>query len=308
MLLKKWLHDYFVFSRRDRWGILALLLLIFLVYWLPRRFARPSSATVEELALVKAATDSLHRQNLSPQAGETGSVRTEALRPFARLFPFDPNTLSLEGWQQLGLRERTARTILNYRGKGGRFRRPEDPQKIWGLPPGFYERVAPLIRLPEQQAAAGYEVPRREAARAGQIERVPPPVDVNRSDSADWIALPGIGERLARRILNFREKLGGFWRIEQVAETYGLPDSTFRAIRPRLVLSGGVRKLPVNTATKEELKNHPYLRWTGANALVNYRTQHGPFKSLDELKNISLFSDSLYQQLLPYLLLEDGER
>jgi competence ComEA-like helix-hairpin-helix protein len=113
--------------------------------------------------------------------------------------------------------------------------------------------------------------------------------------------LPGIGSKLAARIVNFREKLGGFYSVEQVGETYGVPDSTFQKIKNRLVVNSEVRKVNINLATKEELKTHPYIRWQLANAIVEYRNQHGPFKSLEDLKKIVLVDEINFKKIIPYL-------
>ena len=44
-------------------------------------------------------------------------------------------------------------------------------------------------------------------------------VDINTADTTAFISLPGIGSKLAARIVNFRDKLGGFYSIDQVGET-----------------------------------------------------------------------------------------
>ena len=103
--------------------------------------------------------------------------------------------------------------------------------------------------------------------------------------------------------MGFSEKLGGFYSVEQIGETYGLPDSTFQKIKGRLQVGGEIKKMDVNTATKDELKVHPYIRWNLANAIVEYRNQHGVFKSLDELKNIVLIDDVTFNKISHYLSL-----
>jgi competence ComEA-like helix-hairpin-helix protein len=129
-------------------------------------------------------------------------------------------------------------------------------------------------------------------------------IPVNSTDTAALIALPGIGSKLAARIISFREKLGGFYSVEQIGETYGLPDSTFQKIKGRLqVEESTIRKINLNTATKDELKVHPYIRWHLANAIVEYRNQHGSFKSLEELKNIVLIDEAIFAKMIPYLSL-----
>ncbi len=127
-------------------------------------------------------------------------------------------------------------------------------------------------------------------------------IDINLADTSAWIALPGIGSKLASRIVNFREKLGGFYAINQVAETFGLADSTFQKIRSWLKLDQPqLRKININTATLEELKAHPYIRFTLARPIVAYRSEHGPFNRLEDLKKIAAVTEDAFQKMFPYL-------
>lgn len=219
------------------------------------------------------------------------------------LFRFDPNTLDASGWEKLGLQDRTIRTILNYRSKGGHFYKEADLQKIWGLPEGFYEHVKDYIVIAgsRKEDASNHNIFKTSYE---QTEREIAVVDLNKADTSALIALPGIGSKLAQRIVNFRDKLGGFYTAEQVRETYGLPDSTFQKLKPYLLVHGDFKKFNLNTATKEELKTHPYIKWNLANAIVAYRNQHGPFKKLEELKNIMTIDDETYNKIAPYLTIK----
>jgi len=93
--------------------------------------------------------------------------------------------------------------------------------------------------------------------------------------------------------------------VDQVGETWGLPDSTFRLIRPRLVLaSADTRKIPLNTATEEMLQRHPYIRFRLARLIIRYRQEHGPFSEVTDLKRIALVTEELFTKLQPYCSLD----
>ncbi|RMF31225.1 MAG: helix-hairpin-helix domain-containing protein, partial [Bacteroidetes bacterium] len=128
-------------------------------------------------------------------------------------------------------------------------------------------------------------------------------LDINRSSEEDWQRLRGIGPTYARRIVHFREKLGGFSSIEQVGETYNLPDSVFQKIRPHLQPSPIFRPLPLNRADFETLNAHPYIRYRQARFLVRYREQHGPIPNAAAFRKAAygVFSESEIERLLPYL-------
>ena len=129
-------------------------------------------------------------------------------------------------------------------------------------------------------------------------------VEINNSDTTAFIALPGIGSKLAQRIITFRDRLGGFYSIEQIKETYGLPDSTFQKIKPKLLLGNpAVKKININTASLDEMKTHPYLRYALANAIVQYRTEHGNFSAVGDIKKIMAITDDIFNKVSPYLSL-----
>ncbi len=132
----------------------------------------------------------------------------------------------------------------------------------------------------------------------------PKVIDINKADTTVFISLPGIGSKLASRIVTYREKLHGFTSVEQMGETFGLPDSTFQKIKPRLIVTdGGITKININTATPEQLKT-PYINYNLANIIFQYRTQHGPYKNLSDLKKIMLIDNALFNKISPYLTLD----
>jgi competence ComEA-like helix-hairpin-helix protein len=200
----------------------------------------------------------------------------------------------------LGLTEKTGKTIINYVSKGGKFRNPDDLARIYGLRKEVFEKLRPHVRIVDTDPPNRVYT-QKQALPAPGKERTSY-VDINRADSSDWIALPGIGSKLSARIILFREKLGGFHSVSQVGETFGLPDSVFQKILPYLRQGEMVvKKLNINTATLEELSAHPYIRKFTANAIIAYRNEHGPFKQPDELKKIMLIKEEDYRKMYPYL-------
>ena len=296
--------EYLNFSRRDRIAIIALVFIISTLSLFPYFIDRHHPEKIEPNDILSQAIDSLASRDL---ARMDEKINFDPLEPAlhvskGKLFHFDPNTLPAEGWKQLGLNDRTIKTIERYRSKGGRFYKPEDLKRIWGLPEGFYDRVKDHIEIkkPENRLAGRpFDKP-----SFNKHERIISRVHINDSDTSHWISLHGIGSKLAARIVAFREKLGGFHSIEQVKETYGLADSTFQKIKSLLVEGGEIKKININTVSKEELKKHPYFKWNMVNAMIEYRNQHGRFKDIEEIKNISLMDDVFFEKVKPYLVIE----
>jgi competence ComEA-like helix-hairpin-helix protein len=309
MSSKQWIKDYFTYTKKDRIFIIAVTTVIGGSLVVPHLFSpRPAPLVLQQNSALVLAMDTLQQR----EARKPSYKREESRSAYQyersvssgfsehELFPFDPNTITAEDWQRLGLNARTSKTIVNYTLKGGKFYKPEDLQKIWGMPEGFYDRVKDYVRITAvRKEYVKFNDTKSEFTRE---DRKPTLIAVNGADTAVLIALPGIGSKLAARIINFREKLGGFYSVDQIGETYGLPDSTFQKIKGRLQIdASSIRKIAINTATIEELKAHPYIKWHVANAIVEYRNQHGPFKNVEELKNIVLIDDVLFEKIVSYL-------
>ncbi len=130
------------------------------------------------------------------------------------------------------------------------FIKPEDIKKIWGINEELADKLIPYIRIEKKEYAAIEKPVYEKKTYTASI------IDINTADTTAFIALPGIGSKLAQRIVTFRDKLGGFYKIEQVGETFGLADSTFQKIKPRLVLNNSfVKQININTATLMNLKH-----------------------------------------------------
>lgn len=216
---------------------------------------------------------------------------------------FDPNKAEAEQLLTLGLSKKVVRNIEKYREKGGQFRRPQDLKKIYGMTEADFVRLEPYIQLTDSKAKSW-----DEETTATEFQKTPPvavneqvSIDINRSTAEDWQQLYGIGTVLSGRIIKFRDLLGGFHSVDQVAETYGLPDSTFQSIREQLQHSPIKKPLNINKMTEEDLKSHPYIKWQQARVIVAYREEHGPFREQADLKQVLALDEAFINRISPYL-------
>jgi len=311
----KWVKEYFSFTTKERNATLLLGLAALLFSLLPSFFPflvkdeselTADTAIQQQLTQLAVKTEDGQTESDSyndaalyqPKESQFEKYRREKFN--GTLFYFDPNKATADEWKKLGVREKTIGTILKYRSKGGKFYKPEDLKRIYGLRPDEVERLLPYVaiepkaKIELKTTEAGFTKERKEYTNAV--------VDINSSDTSAWKQLKGIGSGYAKRIVNFRTKLGGFVSVEQVAETYGLPDSVFQQIKLQLKNnSTTVRKININNCTIEELKAHPYIGFSVANAIVQYRKEHGNFTSVAELQKIGAIDDNLYRKISPYL-------
>jgi DNA uptake protein ComE-like DNA-binding protein len=297
---RKKILPFFLFNRKERRGIYILLLIITGMWMIPWYFSSPvSPISVDELIIIEQARDTLLER-------ENTTRKFKAIFSPKSLFFFDPNTATESDWKQLGLQEKTIATLQKYLSKGGRIRKPEDLQKIYGFPEEAYKKLGPYIRLNEARVTdkkndtKKFQDRQPYTSKPKEIQRV----FINQADSTQWEALPGIGPKLASRIILFRTKLGGFISVQQVAETYGLPDSTFQKIKPFLDADnvGLPNALDINRASQEDLQAHPYLSYQLAKLIVAYRNQHGPFKQKEDIRKLALMTPELFTRIAPYIV------
>lgn len=215
----------------------------------------------------------------------------------ARLFEFDPRTVRAEELQEMGLSEKVALTFVRFREKGGKFEKPEDLLRVYGMTPEDVRRLTPYVRFPRTPSRTPADS-LEEAFSAPETE--PLRIDINRASASEWQQLYGIGPVLSARIVRFREKLGGFHAVEQIRETYGLPDSTFQKIKPFLEGSAILRPLAVNSLEWRALSDHPYLNRRQARAIVAYRRQHGPFSCTADLDKVLALPEEVRTKMKPY--------
>lgn len=296
----------FSFSRKSRTGALVLLGLLILatVIWrlLPAwQQPQPDKA---ELALQQQWAQFKKEQIVERQPAADNAVREERYdeapgsRPL-HLQPFDPNTAGEAVLTGLGLPLHTARTLIKYRSKGGRFRKKEDLQKLYTLSREDYERIAPYVQIPGAAEAA-------EKALPDWQQEPPPapagPLELNGADAEALIALKGIGPGYSRRILKYRNALGGFVAVAQLKEVYGFPDSTYQQLKDQLTIDPQlVRRINVNTATEEELARHPYVGKQLATGIFRLRNDLKSFAGLEQLRQVPLINEEKYRKIAPYL-------
>lgn len=143
----------------------------------------------------------------------------------------------------------------------------------------------------------------RNQKQMENLNRIP----FSEADSITLQIVPGIGQATAGRIIKYRENLGGFYKKSQLLEVYGVKEETMLAIWDFFDFDTRIfRKIPINTASLEELSTHPYISYGEAKVLVAYRNQHGEFRSSDDLLKIKIFKSEWAEKIKPYLEFDLG--
>ncbi|HSV77159.1 MAG TPA: helix-hairpin-helix domain-containing protein [Bacteroidales bacterium] len=308
----KW-KDFFYFSRGERNGIVVLLVLILLALFAPtiyRALHRPPvydhaafetavNDFEERLAAMRAAAEAERLLRRSTR-GRTDAAENLRLTPF----PFNPNELPVSEWERMGLPAHVVRTIKNFETAGGTFRFKEDLQRIFPLTDEMYAQLEPYINLPSRPIthAPPASLSRFSESGSGETLREALMININMADSAELVRLHGIGPSFSRRIINYRDRLGGFRYHYQLLEVFGMDSARLAGFRDNLVIDTLlIRKININVAEWADLVRHPYIDRNIANSLIAIRRQHGPFQSVHEIKRSHLITEELYLKLSPYL-------
>ena len=127
-------------------------------------------------------------------------------------------------------------------------------------------------------------------------------IELNSADSAKLTGLKGIGASFARRIVNYRNRLGGFINKEQLKEVYGMDDDRYAEMQPQVSVDPShIKKIHINKVDFDGLKYFPYLTFKQMNAIVQFREQHGDYASLNDMRNIVLLNDEILRKIEPYI-------
>jgi len=296
--MKNWLINNFGFSKREYNGLLYLLLLILLVTFTPYILQyylnkNQISTPNEKLALQKLElVDRYHRKKYENTRNEIEGAN--AKQP-VRYFTFDPNLITEKEWQQFGLSFKQAMSIVNYVKKGGKFYKPEDLKKMYTISPEKYEALLPYLSIvkadqPDKKPTFTYE------KKATVI------IEINTADTLALDKIKGVGAAFARRIVKYRERLGGFYAKEQLFEVFGVDTPKFLEIKDQVKIDlDGVKKIDINKVEFDDLKRHPYLTFKQMNEIIQYRKQHGPYKSIADLNKVLILKPEVIQKIAPYL-------
>jgi competence ComEA-like helix-hairpin-helix protein len=301
-------HHFFYFTKREKNGIVLVLLINLFIYFIPDAIDYFFSTKdkidykkIEELKRLSYIADS----SADEEDSSFYFQKKESKNLSIHYQNFNPNTISEKEWADLGIKPKTITTIKKYISKGGRFYKPEDLKKIWGISSQKCDELMPYVKiesgvsLQQNKSTTPIFPERNYSVNKTRI------VEINSADSIIIESLPGIGPTLTKRVIAYRNKMGGFYTIEQLKEVWGLQDSVYQKIKDKIIVNAKIiQKININQANFEQLKIHPYIGYKLASAIINFRNQHGTFKSLEDIQKIILINDEIYNKISHYLVVE----
>ena len=310
--IKSFLFNFFHFNKQERNGVFVLCIIIVFLFAIRLiiPFIGNDSSNVQLLTVnVQASTNEIiddngnieHSKKSDFDSALTDEGRKSSEDRIAnQRFVFNPNAVTEEDAQKLGFSKKLSATLIKFRNKGGKFFKPEDLKKLYGLSPKLYEELESYILIPQKEF-------KRDSAfvkKSPTYEKktfTKELVELNTADSLSIVYLKGIGPGFTKRILKYRTMLGGFHTVNQLKDVYGMNDSLFVLLTSQIkVDANALIKIPINAIDFNSLRKHPYFNFQSAQAVVNFRLKHGKLTEAD-IKGLGVFSEEKLRLIIPYL-------
>jgi len=303
--IKQWFKSFLTLSKSVQRGILFSIILIiilivinlllpFFVTNTHVDFSEFKSEIEEFRKSQQNIADSIRIEQLQNRGELDEILAKEKLKPF----PFNPNMLPEEAWFELGLTEKQIKTIKNYEAKGGKFRKKEDLKKMYCISEAEYNILESFIRIPSEFKSK--PSPSKNKPIVKQFRYLT--LEINAADSSALVNSLNIAPWIAKRVVNYRDILGGFSKAQQLKEVYGFDPTFYNKIEKYISIDTSlITKININTASFKEILRHPYISYDITKGIVNQRKNKGPYESTIRLIELGILSESLFIKLSPYL-------
>lgn len=287
------MSDYFI-SRQNRVGVFYLLVLSLIIIYTPRvlLFFLPK----EEIIVDEKKVQFLQKKNYTPVYKKKKSKKKKKYAiPTSK---FNPNTYSISDWQKLGLSKKQAISIVNFSKRG--LYSNEDLKKIYVLPNKLYELIKDSTIYP----SIVKQKPTTKIYENEIIETKPILLELNTASKEELLNINGIGPYFAKKIIEYKNNLGGYLFKEQLLEFWKMDAEKFLRIESSIFVdSTKIKKISLNHISVDSLKKHPYLNWNQSNSIIKIRNQKGSYKNIHEIKESVLITNECFEKIKAYLSL-----
>lgn len=262
--------------------------LVVIIAILPRIFLKDE---IPQMEITKISGGRLSQ--LDKRKTDVGSIakKSPSKRFKTPVSRFYPEKYSINEWMDLGLSRKQSEVVCRMVKNG--VRSESYLKKIYVIPQELFELIKDSVIY--QIAEATETITSKEKAVSKRIE-------INSATKEELISLPGVGEYIAGRIIDYRSKLKGYSIPEQLMELKKIDLTLYNKLEPHIAVDGSlINKININSATSEELAAHPYISWNVANSIVKIREQKGGYRNLEEIKSSVLIDEELFTKLKPYI-------
>lgn len=298
--------DFFYFSKSERRAILFLLtsLLVLVGMWIffpdkEEQSADTDKESAEEIKNFLAGVHEMEQKKFPEYVYKKPKKRKPVLASF------DPNLADSIEFVQLGLPSFIARNIMKYRKAGGKFRTPKEFSRIYGLTAEQFKVLEPYICISEvfQQKPDSLYYTEKIQKDTLVFYKYPEGtlVDLNDADTTELKKIPGIGSGIAKIIVAYRHRLGGFYDIAQLKEIKYVKEDMLRWFK---LGNTPIHRINGNRAGLDKLRSHPYINFYQAKVIIEYRRKNGKLKSLSQISLYEEFTEKDLERLSHYLVFD----
>ena len=308
-----------MFNQKEFKGLILLAIIILLFSGISAlRFIKiknPQRKQINQIELVMSSNlDSFSiRKSTVDKYKTTYENNSDPIHMDMKFSYFDPNKVNRDELLSMGLNENAVNNMLKYREKGGVFYKKEDLKRIYGISQSTYMAMEDFIiieekKYVERKVDTDHDYKNKFNKDTNyyksnvHLSHEKISIDLNFTNEDELTKLNGIGEVLSKRIIKYRDLLGGFVKIEQLKEVYGLPEETYENIKDQIVIDTKMmKKIRINHIDQDALSEFPYINKKQSQTIINYRNQHGNFKDINDIFNIKSFDKEFIEKIEPYL-------
>lgn len=288
-------------SKKERIGLITLVALLSLGIILPIIISKVNKDVKISKSIV---ADNHYKKDSIPEIKtsikkRTFQSKTNISKSNLTKPKVNPNEMTLEQAIEIGMPEKNYKTLQKYLSTGARIKTVNDLKKIYGVKESTFKKISSHIYIPGKDSVQSIKNEnQREYLITLQKDIL---IEINTAGIEEFKSLPGIGEKLAERIIKFRTGLGGFLNVSQLKEVYGIHDTTFNKFSHQLICNSKIIKIKINSSDKDELTVHPYISYRQAEFIIHYRRQNGNIKNLEDLNQTNFFTAEWLKKIKDYL-------
>lgn len=305
-----WDNDWLVFSRKSRRGTLVLLLIFVLVAVAPRIYKNYFLTNSLDPEIKRLALSADTSKNKGPKQKEASNSNKNNSKEGGESdfqynipsSPFDPNEYTFDDWKKIGFSDKQVKSIMSYNKNGGAFKVKSDVNKLYVVDDDLYNQLSDKIDLPNALPPK-YVDASHPIENNTETERVD--VNINTASIDELSEVPGIGPFFAKEILKIRENYGGIYDAKQLLEIYKMDKEKLADIEKYIIVDAkDIKKLNVNTATRDALLKHKEISWDIANSIVYIRERNGDYEKIDDLLKSVFINQEKLKLLQPYITID----
>lgn len=303
-------REYFTFTRSEKNGILILLfIIIVLVVILQVADLFFKREKVDYTSFENEINEFISSVNTQKSDSVVSDNNCDTIK--FEYFSFNPNTVSEYDLHKLGFSTKLIKTFANFRNKGGKFYDKDDVKKIYGMTDSLFVKIQPYIEISEKPTNKFTENKGNDKSNNSLQKTIYPEnkfpqktktaIDINNADTTVLCTLPGIGSGYAKRIIKYRDLLGGFVKKEQLLEVFGFTPEMYSKIENLLLIDQSVvKKINLNKAEWKQLIKHPYFPKDVTNKILEYRKIQGKIQNIQEVVQNKMITQEQADKIKSY--------